>query len=384
MDSIKNILMELEQLGLKRQLRDVIPISARELLIDNKKYINFSSNNYLDLSVHPKVIERSIDWTEKYGVGSGASRLVTGTLRVYTELEEQIAQWKGSEAALLFSSGYLANLGVVATLANRKTVIFADKLNHASLNAGTQLSGAKFVRYRHNDLEHLKILLDKYSDFKHKIIVSDTVFSMNGDIADIAALQKIAKERDVPLYLDDAHATGVFGENGSGLTHGVDASLTMGTFSKGMGSYGAYLSSTKEMKEFLINKCSSFIYTTALPPGVCGAISAAVELVQSAEFKEKRKILQDRHVYLRKELKCLGFNTGDSSTQIIPIILEDAKLTVNVSKYLLNSGILAVAIRPPTVPKNGAMLRVSLSSAHTKSDLEYLLEKLNEVKKNEL
>ena len=205
MNSVKAILNELEQLGLKRTLRDVLPCSARELLIDNQSYINFSSNNYLDLSFHPKVIERSVEWTQKYGAGSGASRLVTGTLKVYSELEEQIATWKGSDAALLFSSGYLANLGILSTLTNRKSVIFADKLNHASLNTGTQLSGCKFVRYKHNDLNHLNTLLDKYDDVDHKLIVSDTVFSMNGDVADIEELQKRYDSSTDPKEIDELH-----------------------------------------------------------------------------------------------------------------------------------------------------------------------------------
>lgn len=373
--------------GLKRELRGIIPLSARECIVEGRKCLNFSSNNYLALADHPKLKEESVKWTKKYGVGSGASRLVTGTFKVYTELEKSIALWKKTEDALIFGSGYLANIGVIAALADRKTAIFADKLNHASLTAGCRLSDAKFTRYRHNSMEHLGEMLAKFMDFEKKLIISDTVFSMDGDTADLTCLADIAGKNDAFLYLDDAHATGIFGERGEGLScAALSAGLqkkqlvSMGTFSKAMGSYGAYVACSTEMKEYLVNRCGSFVFTTALPPGVYGAISAAVDLVQTKEYCGIRGKLLERAVNLTAELKNMGFNTGNTSTPIIPVIIGDVKKVLQISQFLMESGILAVAIRPPTVPEETARLRISLNAAHTDNDILFLLDALKQAK----
>jgi 8-amino-7-oxononanoate synthase len=401
-DRFVKYLEEAEAAELKRQLREINPISARECLVEgiNKSCIDFSSNNYLGIADHPKLKEEAVRWTLLLGTGSKASRLVSGTFPEYTDLERRIAEWKGSEDALILGSGYMANTGIIPAVAERKSVIFADKLNHASLNAGCNLSGAKFLRYGHNDLADLEKKVENFhqkrlakstgdsynsiSDSASKkaelLIVSDTVFSMDGDVADIEKLANFAKKSGALLYLDDAHATGIFGEKGEGLAHGKNANLAMGTFSKAMGCYGAYVACSKAMKEYLVNRCGSFVYTTALPPGVYGSISAAVELVQTLEFCEIRKKLLERSALLAKEIRGLGFDTGRTDTPIIPVVIGDTEETLRISQSLLDNNIFAVPIRPPTVPKGSARLRVSLNAAHTEEDIERLLNALQKAK----
>ncbi|NOY75505.1 MAG: 8-amino-7-oxononanoate synthase [Kiritimatiellaeota bacterium] len=376
---------------MKRSLRGVCSISARECRVEgvDSPCLDFSSNNYLGIADHPKLKEEAIGWIRRFGTSFKASRLVSGTNPAHLELEELIADWKGSEAALLLGSGYMANTGLIPALAGRKDAIFADKLNHASLNAGAALSGAKHIRYRHNDLCDLR---GKFATFNENrlvkkgggdygsegglVIISDSVFSMDGDIADIAGLAELAAAGNAALYIDDAHSTGVFGEKGEGLAKPGDADVVMGTFSKGMGAYGAYAACSKTLRDYFVNKCGSFIYSTAPPPGVCGAVSAAVRLVQTPEFREIRGRLLELAAWFAREVAALGFDTGKTGTPIVPVIIGDAAKTVRFSRYLLDNGVLAVAIRPPTVPVGSARLRLSLNAEHTKEDLSKVLELL--------
>ncbi len=377
-DFVEKFLAEAEKQNLKRSLRSAVPISDRECVVNGKKCINFSSNNYLALSEHPEVIEESIRWTEKYGAGAGASRLVTGTIDAYLELEAQIAEWKKTEDAMIIGSGYMANTGIIPALTDRNSLILADKLNHASLNAGCQLAGAKLIRFRHNDLDHLEQLLEKADSSARKIIVDETIFSMDGDISDIVRLKEIAYKYKCILFLDDAHGTGVFGKHGEGLADGKVCDIAMGTFSKAMGTYGAYVACSKAMKEYFVNRCGSFIYTTALPPGVCGSISAAVRLVQTPEMENKRQLLREKASALRDALKEAGFDTGNSSSQIIPVIFGETEKVLKISERLFEQGILVIAIRPPTVPQGAARIRIAVNSAHTEDDILYLTNKLKE------
>jgi 8-amino-7-oxononanoate synthase len=378
-DFINAFLLEAESIGLRRTLRPVEQLSARECMVNGKKYLNFSSNNYLALAEHPYLKSEAIKWLERYGNGSGASRLVTGTNPALLELEKRIADWKKTEAALLLGSGYTANIGLLPALAGRDTIILGDRLNHASLNSGCQLAAGKFMRYRHLDFEQLDEFLSKYPE-AGKLIVSDTVFSMDGDIAEVEKLSKLAAKHDALLYLDDAHATGVFGGSGEGLSCGKSADVTMGTFSKGMGSYGAYVACSADFKEYFINRCGSFIYTTALPPAVCGAISAAIELVQTDEYHEIRMDLKRKFTFLNTELVNLGYDTGDSKTPVIPVILGEAEEVIEFSNRLFEQGILAMGIRPPTVPVGSSRIRLSLNAGHTDEDIYRLLELMTQLK----
>ena len=375
---------ELEKLrkdSLLRELRPVRPLSAREVSVGGTACLNFSSNDYLGLSWRPELREEASRWMELYGAGAGASRLVTGDIEAYGELERRIAAWKGAESALLFGSGFLANVGCLQALASGGAVIFADRLNHASLNAGCKLSGAEFKRFRHGDLGHLDELLEKSDSRKRRIIVSDTVFSMDGDVADLDALRGLSKRHGALLYLDDAHATGVFGDRGEGLATGESGTVVMGTFSKAMGSYGAYVACESKARDYLVNTCWSFIFTTALPPQVCGAISAAVGLVSSDEFKDIRSCYIERTRGLRAELRASGFDTGASATQIVPVMVGESETALRIARDLLAEGIIAVAIRPPTVPAGTSRMRINLTAAHTDQDVRRLVESLRKVAK---
>ena len=378
-------LQKAEGMGLKRSLREISPCSARTCFLKgvDGECLDFSSNNYLGIADHPRLKEEAIKWTNKLGTGSKASRLVTGTFPEYEELERRIAEWKGTEAAMIIGSGYMANVGAIAALADRKTVILADKFNHASLNAGVMLSGARFLRYAHNSTESLKKLALPYTEEpaqgrKKIIIVTDTVFSMDGDIADIKAAAECAKKINALLYLDDAHATGVFGKKGEGLATGESVDIAMGTFSKGMGCYGAYIACSSVMRDFLLNRCGSFVYTTAPPPSVYGAISASLDLIQSDEYCVKRKQLLKSSRELAEAIRDIGYNTGKTETPIIPIIVGESSESLRIAQFLLSKNILAIPIRPPTVPKGTARLRVSLNAEHTEEDKNRLLDALKE------
>lgn len=379
-DFVKDFLAEAGENNNFRILKDIVPVSARECIVGGKRCVNFSSNDYLGLSTHPEVVAESVKWTEKYGAGSGASRLVTGTIDAYTVLEQQIAEWKGSEAALVFGSGYLANAGMIPALADRGTEIFGDKLNHASLNAGCRLSDGEFRRFKHNDLAHLEELLARSEKSARKLIVDETVFSMDGDISDIEGLHKIAAKYDAILYLDDAHGSGLFGPRGEGLAKPDSCDIAMGTFSKAIGSYGAYVACSKELRDYFINKCGSFIYSTSLPPGVCGAISAALKIIQAPESAKTRTALQEKAAYLRKSLAALGFETGESSSQIVPVIIGTSEKTMAVARFFFENGILVTGIRPPTVPVGKARVRIAVNALHTEGDIESIIGKFREIK----
>ena len=346
--------------------------------IDNSKVIDFTSNDYLGLANHPFIKKRAIEYINNFGVGSKASRLLTGTLQCCTLLEDKIANFKGTESALILNSGYQANVSILGCLANKYAVIFIDRLCHHSILMGAVLSGAKCIRYRHNDYCHLEQLLYKYSNINHKIIVTESVFSMDGDCANLDILEMLSHDFGALLYVDEAHATGVLGFEGRGLTYnreGID--VVIGTFGKAFGSFGAYVACSHKIKDYLVNFCGGLIYSTALPPPVLGSIDAAMDIIPI--MGEERKRLFDNAEMLRDRFSVLGINFGFSTTHIIPLYIGDDKRTLEFSNDLKSKGIFLFAIRYPTVPRNQSRLRIALSSEHTQEHIDTLFSFLEDL-----
>lgn len=374
---LNTAIADLAAQGRRRSLRGVEPLDGGRIRMQGRELVNFSSNDYLGLSRHPVVVERARDWAARWGAGSGASRLVTGHLEALTAVEEKIAAAKGVEAAVVLASGWQCNVSVLAALLDRalwgaEPLVFADRLNHASLHMGCQVAGVRQNRFRHNDLGHLKELLARTArETGPRFIVTESVFSMDGDAPDVDQLAAIAEEWNALLYLDEAHATGVLGANGFGLSVGAHVDVSMGTFSKGMGSFGAYIACSKAVKEFLVNKASGLIYATALPPAVLGAIDAAIDLVPT--LGPARARLQAMATHVRNRFHEAGLDTGASSTQIVPVILGEEERTLAVAAKLEEAGLLGIAIRPPTVPTGTSRIRFALSAAHSDADIERLI-----------
>ena len=363
--------------GLLRRLAPVERLGGGRALVEGRELIDCASNDYLGLCHHPEMIARSKEWAERYGSGSGASRLVCGHSDAVAALEARIAAAKGAESALIFASGWQLNASLLPPLTDpslwdgKKPVILADKLIHASLYAGSRLSEAKLIRYRHNDLAHLRHLLDANAA-SPKLVLTESVFSMDGDRADLAALADLCDRHDALLYVDEAHATGVLGTNGMGLSVGLDIPIVMGTFSKALGGFGAYVAGSKALIDYVVNTASGFIYATALPPSVLGAIDAALELVPRMD--RHRQDLLNKVSRLRDVLNAAGLRTGASSTQIVPILLGDESAALSAAGRLKELGVLAVAIRPPTVPPGTSRLRLSLSAAHSDDDIDRIAQ----------
>ena len=359
-----------------RALRPLEHLPNAEVCVNGQTLINFCSNDYLGLSQHPLLKAKAVEFTERYGVGSTASRLICGTVECFDQVERKLADLKGAEAALILNSGYQANVSILPALADRETLILSDSLNHNSLIQGALLSRCHVERFRHNDVQHVRELLQKHQvkDYSRIFIITESIFSLDGDVSDISALSELADEYEALLIVDEAHATGVVGERGMGLTCGQKVDLTIGTFGKACGSFGAYVTCSERLREYLINCCTGFIYTTALPPAVLGAIDAALDLIP--EMDNEREELHANSEFMRSSLHKLGYDTGDSTTQIIPVIMGDEVEALNMSKRLEENGILALAIRPPTVPPGQSRIRLSLSALHTKEHIERLLHVL--------
>lgn len=371
----------LEQKHLRRSLRPTIKLAdARVRFGDGPELLDFSSNDYLGLSHHPEMIQASQDYAKQFGAGAGASRLVSGNLQPIEEIEHKLAIAKKTEAALVFVSGAQANLTLLPALLDTKTLtapplVYADKLNHASLIQGCIAAGVKQIRFRHNDLEHLEMLLQKDSaENRPRFIITESVFSMDGDGPDIRSLSHLAEKFNAFLYIDEAHATGALGEDGFGLACGLKNTLIMGTFSKGLGGFGGFVACSKLLRDYLINRCGGLIYATALPPSVLGTMNKALDLVP--KMKNQRQHLQNMAELLRTRLQKSGLNTGKSTTQIVPLILEDEKFCVDLARKLETEGFCTVAIRPPTVPAGTSRLRLALSALHQDSDIQALADSI--------
>jgi 8-amino-7-oxononanoate synthase len=358
-------LTTLQAQGLKRR---IAPQSAP---------LDFSSNDYLGLARHKTLTARAADWAERYGTGARASRLVTGTLDIHQAVEAKLANLKGTEAALLFASGWQANASVLAALLRLPGAqVFTDRANHASLHHGCAAAGIRQIRFRHNDMNHLATLLDQHAGTPgRRFIVTESIFSMDGDQADIPTLGALAERHGAFLYVDEAHATGVAGHRGMGLADPRHVDLAMGTFSKALGGFGAYVAGSQKLCDWLVNVCSGFIHTTALPPPVLGAIDAALDLVPTMDAERARLTRSADRV--RAALKAQNIDTGASTTQIVPAIVGDARQTLAWAQALREAGILAVAIRPPTVPAGTSRLRLAISATHTDTDIDTLIDALH-------
>jgi 8-amino-7-oxononanoate synthase len=366
--------------GLRRTLTAVEPIDARTIRIGGDVCVNLASNDYLGLRFHQALTARAAAWSERYGVGSGASRLVTGNLDLFAPLEAKVAALKQKPAALIMASGFQTNAAVLQALFDRSVLgaeplLFCDRLNHASMHFGCAAAGACEIRYRHGDAAHLGALLSRYQDDdRPKFILTESVFSMDGDIAPLAEIGRLAQTNGAMLVVDDAHATGILGEGGRGLSDQAD--IVIGTFSKALGGFGAYVACSETMRDYLVNRCSGLIYSTALPPSVLGAIDAALDLV--AGLDTERAHVATLAARLRDGAQALGLDTGASATQIVPLIAGSNHAALGLGKTLRDAGFFATAIRPPTVPPGTARVRLALTAAHTEADIDALLDALDD------
>ncbi len=375
MNFLEQDLQELESKSLRRFLRKVESFQSREIILDGKRVLNFCSNNYLGLADDERIKAAAVKAITQYGFGSGSSRLVCGTMTEHLKLEEKIARLKKTKNALVFSSGYMANTGIISALFGKDDVIFSDRLNHASIIDGILLSRAQLKRYAHHDMQALEQGLRDSATFKKRLIVTDTVFSMDGDTARLKEIADLAHRYEALVMVDEAHAFGIFGEHGAGLAEqeGLQnqIDIQMGTLSKAAGCFGAYVAGSKNLCDYLINHARSFIYTTAMPSALAAAACEAVDIIQ--QDKERRRKVLSNAQHLRRGIKNLGFDTLQSTTPIIPVVVKDSSKALAISKQLLERGIFVQAIRPPTVPMHTARLRVTVMATHTQEDLDFLL-----------
>ena len=370
-------LAALEAQSLRRRLQvveEVLP--GGKVRVAGRVLLNLSSNDYLGLAQDPRLIKGAQEAAARWGAGAGASRLVVGHLGLHEDLEAELAAFKGTEAAVIFSTGYMANVGAIAALAGPGDVIFSDRLNHASIMDGIKLSGANLERFPHRDLNRLEKMLKQASAGKRRLIITDSVFSVDGDLAPLKEIVELKERYGAWLMIDEAHATGVLGPGGAGLAKalGLTAAVDihMGTFSKALGSLGGYVAGDRRLIDYLHNRARSFIYSTALPPPVLGAIAAAFALVR--DEPERRLDLLRQAALFRQGLSSAGFDTLGSETQIVPALVGKNDPTLQFAAALRDRGLMAVALRPPTVPPGKARVRFSLSAAHEAADLSQALE----------
>lgn len=361
-----------------REIQDRASPPGAKIKFGERELINFTSNDYLGLSANPCVIDRAKRAIDEYGLGSAASRLLGGGSVLHKGLENKIVQFKNTEAALVFNSGYSANTGIIPAITDEDTVILSDELNHASIIDGCRLSKAETMIYRHKDVSHLEELLRK-RDSKRKVVVTDTVFSMEGDLAPLKEIFTVCKKYHATLYIDDAHGTGVLGKGRGALSHfNINPEpwiIQMGTFSKALGSFGAFIAGSSNVIDWVINTSRSFIFSTALPPCIVAAALAALELIENDQGLIKK--LWANREKLAHLLKDTGYDIMGSETPIIPIKTDTLENTLRVSRHLYNKGIFAPAIRPPTVKE--PRIRITVTAAHTDEDIERLIKALREV-----
>ncbi|HEV7527465.1 MAG TPA: 8-amino-7-oxononanoate synthase [Solirubrobacteraceae bacterium] len=377
---IEERLAELERAGLTRRLRLVSGPQGPTVLLDGQPVLLLCSNNYLGLADHPRVCEAAAEAAMRWGVGAGASRLISGTMTVHRRLEERLAAFAGRQSCLLFGSGYLANLGVIGALAGRGDTVFSDELNHASIVDGCRLSRAEVVVYRHADVEHLLWSMRRHSGRGNsqggRLIVTDSVFSMDGDVAPLAEIVELAHASGARVAVDEAHAIGTYGPGGrgvlaeQGLEGEVDAIVA--TLGKALGSYGAYVCGDEEMVRYMLNTSRSFIFSTAPPPPAMAGALAALELLQERPHRVERLNANART--LRRALASEGFGVAESDMHIVPLVVGDERDTLRLCQETIERGVFAQAIRPPTVPAGTSRLRLAAMASHTATDMRMAAE----------
>jgi glycine C-acetyltransferase/8-amino-7-oxononanoate synthase len=367
---IEDRLEDLRERGLYRRMKVVSGPQGPRVLLDGKPVLLLCSNNYLGLADHPRVREAAAEAAMRYGAGAGASRLVSGNMTIHRRLEEQLADYKHAEACLLFGSGYLANAGVVSALAREGDVVFSDSLNHASIIDGCRLARAETFVYDHCDMEHLEWGL-RQAEGRGSLIVTDGVFSMDGDVAPLERIVELAQRYDTRVMVDEAHGTGALGPDGRGAVAAAgledEVDIIVGTLGKSLGSYGAYVCCETSMAKYLINSARTLIFSTALPPPAVAAAMAALGLLREQPRRVEK--LQRNGRVLREALAAHGLPVGESETQIVPLIVGDAADTVRASERALERGVFAQGIRPPTVPEGTSRLRLAVMASHTRSEL---------------
>mgnify|MGYP001213528674 CR=1 FL=1 len=373
--TLQQYLDQLASAGRLRSLREVSGEQGPKVTIAGREVLLLCSNNYLGIANHPSLVEASMRATREFGTSSGASRLVSGSMSLHHRLEERIAAFKGTEAALVFNSGYAANIGILQGLLGPDDVIFSDALNHASIIDGCRLSAARCVVYPHNDWQALEALMARELPNRkgHWLVVSDGVFSMDGDIAPLTELCELKQRFDAWLMVDDAHGTGVLGEQGRGSAEQcgclAEIDLHMGTLGKALGGFGAFVATSQAVVDTLVNRSRSFIFSTSLPPGVMAAGIAAFDLVESEEGKRRRRQLEENRKLFAGMVAKAGIDILDSPTQIVPLVTHEPELTMRSAAALLEQGYFIQGIRPPTVPEGLCRLRATLMADHAPKDL---------------
>lgn len=375
--------------GLLRKPKMITAIDGARVKIDGKWFISFCSNDYLGLAQHPDLKRAMIATTKKFGAGAGAARLLSGTTALHQQLEQAIAKFKHCDDALLFTSGYAANLGVITTLIKKDDVVFCDELNHASLVDSARLTKAQLHIYRHRDMRYLETLLRNARSLSRqkrvfmphalRYVITDAIFSMDGDGAPLKEIVRLARKYQARTIVDEAHGTGVFGRNGrgwcetQGLEHKID--IIIGTASKALGSIGGFVAGSQPLIDYLRNKSRPFIFTTALPPGSCAATIAALKILKNKSVLRRR--LWTNTDYIKSRLEEMGWDLRGSVSPIIPILIGDTKKTMAISQALWNKGFYVPAIRPPTVPLGQSRLRLTITAMHTREQMDGLLEELS-------
>lgn len=359
-----------------RTLREYCPLDAVRVKRDNKEYLMMASNNYLGLTFDTRVIEGALKGAQQYGTGSGGSRLVSGTFPLFTELERSLAKFKNTEKALVFNTGYMANVGTISAVADKNTIIFSDALNHASIIDGCRLSRGSVKTYSHCDIDELKYLLKQVDRNTRKLIVTDGVFSMDGDIAPLDKLYELSRDYNALLMVDDAHATGTIGNgHGTAVYFGLEkeVDIQLGTLSKSLGSVGGYVAANSTIIDYLVNTSRSFIFSTALSPADIGAALAALQVLETDASVLAR--LHENVNYMADQLISMGID-ATNETPIFPILIGRNEDTLAVSDYLYEDGIIGTAIRPPTVPIGESRIRLTVTAAHNREQIDYVSQSL--------